>query len=212
MQIKYRTANPMNFQTVRYFVIFNTSGTAREPYANAFQNGYANYSFAFAVGGTGGTLGQPQLFQYIQNPSTGQVTVFSIPYTTQQVQLISNSDGNNREFTLLFARTVFFNVFTPTPGPTSSSGPSPSPLPSGPRPVQTSAGMNVWAINFITTDTNNVPLDALGPNGKIDNSYLLQLNVNTAFDEVQRLTVPAGAPQAGDPAAQLAGGEIVNNP
>ncbi|MDQ6826654.1 MAG: hypothetical protein M3Z14_05575, partial [Candidatus Eremiobacteraeota bacterium] len=101
MQIKYRTSNAMDFQNVRYFIVFNTTGNGMEPYANAIQSGYSNYSFAFAVGGSAGTIGQPQLLQYIQNPAGGQPTAISVPYTTQQVALITNSDGNNREFTLL---------------------------------------------------------------------------------------------------------------
>ncbi len=201
MQIKYRTTDSMDFQNVRYFVVFNTSGDGREPYANAFQSGYANYSFAFMVGGNGGTLSQPVLFQYIRNLSTGQINAISVPYTTQQVQLVPNSDGNNRQFTLLFARAVFSNAFGPSPSPTNSSAP--------PSPIATA---NIWAINFITAATDYTPLDALGPNGWQDTSYLLQLDVSTAFDEVQRLTVPVGAPQAGNPHAQLSGGEIINVP
>ncbi len=195
MQIKYRTANTMDFQNVRYFVVFNTSGNGIEPYPNGFQSGYANYSFAFMVGGSGGTVSQPVLWQYIRNVATGQITAVAVPYTTQQVQLVPNSDGNNREFTLLFARNVFSNAF----------GPSSAPMP-------TATPVNIWAINFITTAADYTPLDALGPNGLQANNYLLRLDVSTAFDEVQRLTVPAGAPQAATPNAQLFGGEIINNP
>lgn len=192
MQIKYRTADTMDFQNVRYFIVFNTSGNGREPYANAFQNGYADYSFAFVVGGSGGTVSQPVLFQYIQNSGTGQVTAIAVPYTTQQVQLVPNSDGNNREFTLLFSRNVFLNAFGPSASPTSPT--------------------NVWAVNFITTGLDNIPLDALGPNGKSDTSYVLRLDVSTPFDVISQLTVPIGAPQASNSHAQLAGGEIINVP
>ncbi len=203
MQIKYRTADTMDFQNVRYFIVFNTSGDGREPYANAFQNGYADYSFAFVVGGSGGAVSQPALFQYIQNSGTGQVTAIAVPYTTQQVQLVPNSDGNNREFTLLFSRNVFLNAFGPSASPTSSAPAS---------PMVTASPANVWAVNFITTALDNTPLDALGPNGKNDTSYLLRLDVSTPFDVIQPLTVPIGAPQAGNSHAQLTGGEIINVP
>lgn len=201
MLIRYRTAFPMDFQNIRYMVIFNTSGNGGQPYANGFNTGYANYSFIFVVGGFNGVV-QANLYQIIAQPggAAGQPSQVQLQFGPQQVQLLTNSNGQNTEFTLTFDRNLMFGI----PGATSS------PQPQGPQP--TSSPQSFWNVNFITTDKSSNPLDALGNFGVNDTSFTLQLPVATAFDYIQQLTVPTGSTQAAVQAAQLAGGEILNNP
>lgn len=223
MQIKYRTASPMDFTNIRYLIVFNTSGNGIEPYTNGYLNNFANFSFAFVVGGNAGTLPTPTLFAYVKPLGSGGGTAtqqIQIPYSPQQVQLITNTDGQNQEFTLRFSRALFLFLQaspapsasvspspTPTSTPTASSSPSASPTPAS---IPTSTAQATWYINFFTTDTGGNPLDALGTNGKDDVNFTWALDVSSLFD-VQNF-VPGGATPASPLSAQLAGGEISNNP
>lgn len=187
MQIKFRTSQAMNFSTTRYWVVFNTTGTGGTPYSNGSLTNFQNYSFAFIVGGNGVTV-TPQLFEYVAPTSGAPTVAVQLFYTPQQVIFTQNSNGQNTEFTILFARSLFSGIATPAPVVSTS-----------------------WFYNFFTTDTSNNPLDALGIGGASDTSYQGgPLAVNTVFDTI--VTVPAGAVQASTPAAQIAGGELVNTP
>ncbi|MEO6914086.1 MAG: hypothetical protein ABI182_08720 [Candidatus Baltobacteraceae bacterium] len=225
MQIKFRTASPMDFTNIRYVIVFNTSGNGIEPYTNGYLNNFANFSFAFAIGGSGVSLPTPTLFEYLKPQGAGGGTAtqqIQIPYSPQQVQLITNSDGQNQEFTLRFSRALFL-FLQATPAPSASMSPSPSPSPSAaptssasptasptPASMPTSSAQAIWYINFFTTDVNGSPLDALGTNGKDDVNFTWANDVSTVFD-VQNF-VPGGATPASPLSAQLAGGEISNNP
>lgn len=192
MLIKFRTANPMNFNTVRYLIVFNTSGNGGAPYTNAYNTGYKNMNFVLAVGGSGGSVA-PAAYQIIPAPigSGGQPYQQPLNATGSQLALTLNTNGANTEFTIVLDRTLLFGVGTPAP---------------------TTAPQSTWQVNFFTTDTSSNPLDALGTGGATDTSFRLDLPVNTTFDFQPELTVPVGATQAGIPAAQLAGGEITNSP
>ncbi|PZR59686.1 MAG: hypothetical protein DLM50_00825 [Candidatus Meridianibacter frigidus] len=203
MLIKYRIAPGagMDFAHIRYLIVLNTSGNGGSPFANGFNTGFANYSFIFAVGGNQAGFTQVQLFQLIPQPNgQGVPSQRLVPFSPQQVQLQPNSNGQNTEFTLNFDRTLMFGIPTGTPPP---AGNTPSP---------TTSPQSIWNVNFLTTDVNSNPLDALGIGGVNDTSFSLQLPVNDVFDFISQLTVPTGATQASTPAAQLQGGEIVNNP
>ena len=235
MLIRYRTSSPMDFNAVRYAVVFNTSGNGQPPYANGYNTGYANYSFIFIVTGNGIGSVTTQLFQVTAAPgSNGQPIFYPINFNPQQVVLTPNSNGNNTEFTLNFDRTLFYGAFgptavpsmtpspstspssspTPTPTPTATptgGSPSPSPSTTPVPPYPTTSPMTLWYVNFITVNPNgNTPYDALGIGGAQDTSFSQSLNVNTAFDIT--ITNPPGATQAPIPSAQLAGGEFINNP
>lgn len=194
MLIRYDTAAPMDFQNYHYLVVINTSGNGGVPYSNGFNTGYANYSFIFAVSGNAGQV-LAQLYQIVQQPggASGQPSQVLLQTSPIQLQFNPNSNGLGTEFTINFDRTLMFGIGTPSPGPTSSP-------------------LSIWTFNFFTTDKSSNPLDALGPNGVNDTTFNLPLPVSTVFDYTSQLTVPVGAPRASNPAAQLAGGEIVNNP
>ena len=204
MLIKYRTANRMDFTNIRYFMVFNTSGNGGPPYTNGFNTGFPNYSFVIVVGGSGGPVGtvQPLVYQFIQQPggATGSPSQILLQTSPAQLQFIQDSSGQGTEFTINFDRTIFFGI----------AGATASPIPQSPAP--TTQPQSNWFVNFITTDKNSVPLDALGSNGVNDITFTLGLPVATCFDYLSQLTVPSGAVQAAVPAAQLAGGEIINSP
>jgi len=187
MELKFRTSQAMNFTTTRYWIVFNTSGTGTTPYANASLSNYLNYSFAFVVGGNGVTV-TPLLYEYVAPSNGAQAVAVQLFYTPQQVIFTQNSNGQNTEYTLLFARSLFSGVATPAP-----------------------VVSNTWFYNFFTTDTSNNPLDALGTGGASDTSYQGgPLSIASVFDTT--INVPTGAVQAPYAAAQITGGEIINSP
>ena len=220
MQVKFTTVGVMDFVNVRYVIMFNTSGNGQEPYTNGYQNNYANYSFALVVGGNSTSIAQPVLIEYVGQPGPGGKTVvtpYQLPTSPQTLQLIPNSNGQNTQFTVLFARALFNGLFTPTPPPGGTSSPSPSPVPTAtptgaatPTPMPTAASQALWNINFFTTDTQGNPLDAPGIGGKSDTSFSFIAAVNAVFD--QQFTVSPAAPQAPTASAQILTGEVSNNP
>ena len=190
MLIKYRTANAMDFTAVKYLIVFNTSGNGQAPYTNTYNTGYANINFVIAVGGSSGTVGA-KVYQIIAAPSgqTGQPFQQDLRVSPPAINLQITAPN---EFQIDFDRRIFFGV--------------------GTTPPATTAPQSSWLVNFITTDQNSNPLDALGIGGAKDTTFNLALPVNTQFSFTSQLDVPQGATQSGVQAAQLQGGQIVNNP
>jgi hypothetical protein len=239
MLIRYRVQAPFDFTDYSYAIVFNTSGQGGTPYANTqFQGGFLNYSFGWFVGGAFGTVQSPPvLLQYYLTPgSTTNVGTQAIVVPLQFATLTLNSNGQNTEFTLLFARSLLdrppigqatpsptpsavptstvtgFPTATPTPAPHPISTTRARPEQSNPCSVQYTYICDTWYVNFFILDRNGVPLDALGLNGRNDTTFSLPLPTNTFFDYVSQLTKPAGAVSNGNPSASIAGGEILNNP
>ncbi|MHB8153709.1 MAG: hypothetical protein ACYDG3_11730, partial [Bacillati bacterium] len=235
MQLKFTIAAPFNFQAVRYVIVFNTSGAGTTPYANGNQTNYQNYSFAFIVGGSGATVAQPILVQYLRQSSGSLVQPVQLPYAPQQVIFSPNSNGLGTQFSIIFDRTLLYGIATPAPSPTSSAtpssspspspsptpsatpstGPTPTPTPSSgptPAPQPTTQSQTVWFVNFFTTDPNGNPYDALGTQGAMDQSFNFNPPIDTTqiFDETYY--VPAGAIQAPQPYEEITTAEIANNP
>jgi hypothetical protein len=237
MSLRFRANSAMDFNNFRYVIVFNTSGTGGEPYANALTTGFANYSFAWIVGGSGGVT-QPELIQYYAVPGTGSgLQSRQIVVPPNFVQMTYPSSGTNNEFTLTFSRSLF-NIPNPagtspapataSPSPSPSAGPSPaasaspsaSPASGTPAPsaFPTSDSQSVWYINFFTTDPNGNPIDANGTTGINDTSFVLSLNVNnviTASSGVSNdpYVKPAGSSTGGSNlAAQINQNEVDNAP
>ncbi len=221
MLIRFRTLAPLDLTANRYVIVFNTIGNGQQPYANGFITGLTNYSFTFVVGATGGVAQFPLLNEYYFPPGSQQAQSFSVPINSQQVQFNPNSNGSGTEFTLTFQRTALLCAPVPNPAASPSATPSatPTPAPTGtgatpaPSPTPACATLggrsSTWNINFITTDANSLPIDALGASGKDDVSFQLQVDTTTSFDkQIQRATQLQINPQS----AQIAGGEIINSP
>ena len=200
MLIRFRTVGQMNFASYKYIIVFNTSGNGQEPYANALQTGFLNYSYAWVIGGTSGSLpNPPTLVQYFLEPGTsaglGTQTIV-VPNTA--ANLITNTDGNNTTFQLVFTRQLFSQ-----PNPTQSTPPS---------PVPTTAAQESWNINFFTTNLSGVPIDAGGVNGVNDVAFNLPVNTTQQVDLVDPFQKTGASTTVPDPASQIAGGEIINQP
>jgi len=199
MLIRFTTVGPMDFTNYRYAIIFNTSGNGQEPYANAYLTSFLNYSFVWIVGAQNGLSVAPSLDQIF--PITNGLGEIGVSVPPSSVQLTTNSNGQNTQFTLQFQRALFY---TPVPAATAT------PTSSIPTAVPTTASQSLWNINVFTIDSNNNILDAggLGPN---DTSFTLQVDTTSAFDN----TLPfkkAGAISTASTSAQIAGGEIENQP
>ena len=230
MLLRFRTQGDMNFAQFQYVMAFNTSGNGQEPYANANITGYANYSYAFVITGSNATVSAPKLIQYFQNPTVlGGVSTVQVVYPPQLLTFIAppSSNGSNREFTLIFSRSLFNQpnpAASPTPQPSASPSPSPSPTASSspgpnasasasPSPSPSASGLSpIWTANFFTTDASGNPIDSLGVNGATDTSYLLKFDVSTSFDLRDQLTKATGSSGVFSPSAAIAGGEIQNVP
>ncbi|HXP93108.1 MAG TPA: hypothetical protein VN905_06520 [Candidatus Binatia bacterium] len=225
---------PLDFTNVSYVIVFNTSGSGAQPYANALTSGFQNYSFAWIVGGTGGNA-QPQLVQYFSVPGTGtglQTQPVVVP--PQNVQLLVGTSGTPNEFTLNFAR-VSFNVpnpavsatpsaaatatSTPTSSPTPTSGPTPTPTGATPAPslLPTTAAQVNWNINFFTVNGNpangtvGTPIDANGTQGIQDTSYVQIVNVTQVVNGPVYVK-PAGSATVSNQAAAIDQNQVNNNP
>jgi hypothetical protein len=225
MLIRFRVAGPLDFTNVQYLVVFNTTGNRVEPYPQANLTGYLNYSFAFVVGGNQYTS-QPLLYQYYLAPgTTSGIQLFRITIPPQLINYVPNSGGNpsgGGEFTITFSRSLLYGVNPGgTPTPTATKTPTPTPTPTGssapvatvtlnPNVQPTTAAQETWAINFITTDTNGVPIDSMGIGGPTDTTFSYTVDTTQAVDNT--ITKATGTSTVQNLSAQLQGFEVINAP
>ncbi|HVA38017.1 MAG TPA: hypothetical protein VNJ51_10440 [Candidatus Dormibacteraeota bacterium] len=217
MLVRFRTAQPMDFQKYQYLIVFNTSGNGGTPYANAYSTGdFSNFSFALDATGPAPSTASMQLLQYYVIPGGGASSIrVNYPQVPPGIiQFIPNDNGQGNEFSVLFPRALFYlpSPASPSPGPTGGPTPSPSPAPGGlPNPFPTTAAQQTWTVNFFTLNaSDSTPVDALGVTGISDTSFTLQLVTTAAFDT--QINKPAGADQVPDQAAYISGGEVINAP
>jgi len=242
MQMKFSTYQPMDFTNVWYVVALNTAGPAPgtngQPYAingNQQQN-WLNYSFEIIVYQLPGqTSPQPALIQFVSQQSVGGGTYKSpvrLIYNPQQLVLTPNCNGLGTQFCLLVDRHLFSGINgSPSPSPTGSASPTPTPTssPTSSPSVSPSASPSpsafagTWNINWFTVTpaiggagTGGAVIDAPGPQGVNDQTWLpspnLTYDTTTAFDWTWNAVQPPGWPQVNPPAAQIAGGEVLNSP
>jgi hypothetical protein len=225
MLIRFRVAGQLDFTNVQYLIVFNTTGSGVEPYPQANLTGYQNYSFAFVVGGNQYTS-LPLLYQYYLAPgTTSGIQLFRITIPPQLINYVPNSDGNpsgGGEFTISFSRSLLYGVNpggSPTPVATTSAAATPTPTGTtapaaaatlNPNVSPTTKPQEVWAINFITTDPNGVPIDSMGLGGPTDTTFSYTVNTTQAVDNT--FTKAAGTPNVANPSAQLQGYEVINAP
>lgn len=179
IQIKFTTAQAMDFVNVWYVIAVNTEGAAAatngEPYPiNANQNqNWLNYSFEIIVFQTPGQTGpQAALIQFLTAHPAGSPPIKypSQPFvlTPQQLLLTPNCNGQQTQFCLLIDRNVFAGLLSnsPTPSASPSGSPSaspsaspsgspsasPSPTPSGSPAPPTVTGS--WYFNWFTVTSN----------------------------------------------------------
>jgi len=204
MEIKFRTYGAMDFNNVNYMIVFNTSGTGGEPYANAFATTFCNYSFAFAIGPSYGTA-NAALYQIFIPPGSTRPAFNQITLDPGTTNLVLNANAQNTEFDLTFARSQF-NVPSAVNGsanPCAASTAAPSPQPSS-----SAALAQTWFINLFTTNTAGSPLDAMGF-GISDTSFTFPIDITTNVD--QTITRQPGVQQVAQNAF-ISGFEIINVP
>jgi hypothetical protein len=205
MFIRYRVAGTLDFNNLRYLVVFNTSGNGLTPYApNLLNTSYLNYSFILIFGGSqvgGAAYG---LLQVIPIASGGFQTV-ALQINPQFVTAFNaNSSGTGNEFTFTF------NRFLLTPITSASPTPVPSPSPNA-APTLANGVSSLWAINAFSADVNNNPIDAIAFGGIADQTFSsFVINTLAAFDSP--VNKAAGATQVQNINAQIAAVEILNQP
>lgn len=242
MQIKYRVAQPFNFNNYSYVIVLNTSGDGSTPRANATQTAYQGYSIAFIVSGAGGNVTATAWYFYRPNNNQNSAPLLQPIYPVPgQLQFTLNSNGQNTEFTILFNRALASAYSTPTPSPTTSASPTatptatptPTPAPSGspgPSPSATPTATptpqvgvaQIWTFNYFVVQGSlqqgavvgggaSTIQDSLGAGGGNDTTYTSPaLDTLTAFDTGSFYVQPGNHPT--DASADVAGGDITNNP
>jgi hypothetical protein len=234
MEVKFNTYQPLDFVNVWYVIALNTDGTGQQPYPinGNQQRNWLGYSFELIVYQLPGQTGpQASLWEFTQQNVSGvtvKVPAPIIAYAPQQIQLTPNCDNSQTAFCVIIDRHLFSGLSgaTPTPSPTSSasSSPTPSPTPST-SPTATPAPpavAGIWNVNWFTvTPTSAGPqaggavIDAPGPLGVNDQTWLPPsgtYDTTTQLDEIWTGVPPPGWPQVTPPAAQIAGGEVINVP
>jgi hypothetical protein len=229
MLIRFRVAGPLDFTNVQYVMIFNTTGNQIEPYPQGIQSGFLNYSFALVAGGNN-YASEPLLYQYYLAPgTTSGIQTFRITIPPQLINYVPNSAGNpsgGGEFTVNFDRSLLYGVnpggspapvASATPTPVASATPTPvasaTPIPIvtlNPNVQPTTAAQHVWAINFITTDPNGVPIDSMGIGGPTDTTFSYTVDTTQSVDNV--ITKAVGTSTVQNLSAQLQGFEVINAP
>jgi hypothetical protein len=223
MLIRFRVAGQLDFTDYQYVIVFNTTGNQVEPYPQAFDTGFLNYSFAFVVGGNYFTS-QPLLYQYYLAPgTTSGIQTFRITIPPQLINYVPNSGGNptgGGEFTIDFDRSLLYGVnpsgsptpvasTTPKPGATATAVPTTAAT-LNPNVQPTTAAQAVWAINFITTDPNGFPIDSMGIGGPTDTTFSYTVNTTQSLDNT--ITKATGTSTVNSSSAQLQGFEVINSP
>jgi hypothetical protein len=164
------------------------------------------------------------LYQYYLAPgTTSGIQLFRITIPPQLINYVPNSGGNptgGGEFTVDFARALLYGVNPAgSPTPTAAGTATPTPV-AGSSPVAvatlnpnvqpTTSAQHVWAMNFITTDPNGVPIDSMGLGGPTDTTFSYTVDTTQAVDNT--VTKPYGTSTVSNASAQLQGFEVINAP
>ncbi len=202
--IRFETAGPLDFQNLRYLIVFNTTGNGQQPYAQGFNTDYKNWSAYFIVGGGSNFANNPGLFQIYQNPANGSAQAFNIGYPTGTVTFLPSIPNANAQYGF---QIQFNRCLLDVPPPTSTQ-PPPNDL-TRPCPRYQAIATN-WNISLFTVDNTNSPVDSLGTSGPSDTSYTFAIEtanvVNTNYFK------PAGGGSPQSPSAKITGIEVFSTP
>lgn len=212
MQVKFLTQSQPDFVNNWYLLAFNTSGNGTEPYAingNQLQN-WLNFSFEIVVFQPNANSAlQAAVWQFVstQGPNGPLKTPVQIIGINPQDLIVTPNCGTQNQFCVTFNRRIFI-----TPYCTGSPGPSPSPSPS----PSSNCVATTWNINWFVASPGGNPagqvISAAGPFGVTDTTFLKRYTVTDRFDQTWTQPAPPGVPQAPSQAAQIMGGEVVNEP
>jgi hypothetical protein len=188
----FDVAQPFNFSSYQYWIIFDTTGDGQTPSTQPYNNNYAGYSDGIEVAGNGGsTFAQP--IEFVKNSNPHIPPYFQVlPFTPQNFIYNANSNGTGTEFNVIFRRSIFLGIPRPSPSPLAHN----------------------WTYNAFTTQATTlgrlVFVDSMGAGGKLPPQYSSPtLPTWQCFDN------PYTALSLGnqiDPPAQIMSVEIANNP
>jgi len=203
----------MDFADFNYIIVFNTCGLNGEPYPNAFNTTFYNYSYAFVIGAQtgGGFTALPTLLQYLTVVGTTNLNPHAVPIGPSTVNALYPYLGQNTTFQVSFLRSQLNNPRAANPACPPGGGPTPSPVPSAtPTPGPTASpdyNVNVWYINFFVVNSAGVVQDSLG--GPTDSSQF-RFSIDVTQGSQNLIVRLAGAQGPSNPAAFITGGEVDN--
>lgn len=194
VSVLFDVAQPFNFGSYQYWIVFNTSNNGLTPTTHPFQDNWADYSDAIEIAGNGAAT-FARAIQFVKNPPPQPPAFLPLITTPQQLQYNANSNGSGTEFSVIFSTAIFHPV-NATPGP-------------GPTPFA-----NGWKYNAFTTQAATssqlIFVDSMGAGGPVDPQYVSPtLQIGQCFD--QTFYALSSGLQI-DPPAQIASVEIGNNP
>jgi hypothetical protein len=203
IQLKFNTplGTTLDFNNVWYVIAINTNGPASQqpngmPYGiNAGPaRGWINFSYEVIVYASNSTGGQPQvqILEFLPQTVGNTKATISIQYSPQQVVLNPNCRGDGSQFCVTI-QTALFNGISGSP-----------------------ANVNTWYFNWFTQQPGNggalidAPDQSNNPTPWADTTFTFSGDVTTKFDTPW--TAVPGWPAVSPAAAQVGGGEVVNNP
>ena len=202
--IRFETAGPLDFQNLSYLIVFNTTGSGNQPYAQGYTNtDYKGWSAYFLVGGGANFANAPGLVQIYQDPASGSAQPFTvnIPTGTMSFQTSIPTTNSQYGFQITFNRCIL-DLPPPTSGlpPVTSNRICP--------PYTYIAG--TWNVSLFTLDRTKSPVDSLGTTGPSDTSYKF------SFDTSQTISTtyfkPASNSTTQNLSAQIVGVEVFSTP
>ncbi len=209
--VRFETAGQLDLQNVSYLIVFNTSGSAQQPYAQGFNSNFNNWSLYFIVGGGATFANAPGLELVYQNPASGTPQSFAVSYPTSLVNFQTSIPSGTAQygFQITFNRCVFdLTSPTSTPPPTTTSTLDCPPF------NNTTIG-TVWNVSLFTLDRTLSPVDSLSVNGPAATDYTFSYNTTQTIpngNNSGQYFKPANNAVVNNPAAQIVGIEIFNTP
>ncbi len=221
MQIQFETAAPIDVQNFSYLIALNTTGNNQQPYAQGLNSNFNQWTFFFILGGGsassfGGTqyTNAPGLFQIYQNPASGSAQAFRIQLIPNELIFVPTiPSGATSGFQITFNRCLLdlpSPIATTAPAPTPTPSPTPGPGASVCPPGVHALG-NIWNISLFTLDTTNSVVDSLSATGPLDTDYTFSVDAAT-LNGSKTYPKPSSANDPQNPASQILGIQVLNNP
>jgi hypothetical protein len=189
----FQVQGTLDFTNVGYLMVINTSGQGGFPYAkNLYTSNFQAFSYVLAVGAVGQSFGNvvamPTLYQAYTRPGQQSPSYIAVGLNPATTTFIPDVTGVGDEFQITIARSQLalpLPTATQSPGteiamrPNAAATPTPSPPPPTPQSSATLPAQSTWNINFFTTASNGVPVDALSALGINDTGFsTFAVNVN----------------------------------
>lgn len=200
MTIKFDVAEPFDFTTYSYWIVFNTTGNGLSPDTQPARNNYGGFSDAIEVGGNGGAT-FATAWQFIHSPTNpGAIPALQNLLPGPLLQYVPDSNGTGTEFTVTFQRAIFKTRATPTPGPGATGSPP---------PYNTNWTFNAFVVQGSPQTGQLQFANSMGVGGPSDTTWVSPtLPICTNFDNVV-YALSSGMQLPGP--AQIVSVELANN-